>query len=218
MIVTEQKDFSEISSHLTKGEKIFIIGCGECSTICKTGGEKEILELKRVLEESGFSVSGYAVPQAPCIAAELKRSLAKYGKEIKESDSYLILSCGLGAQSLIENSSIDLDVHVGCNTLFTGTVSPDARVFFEACSACGDCILEYTGGICPLTQCPKGILNGPCGGMDNGNCELDRDRVCVWVTIYRRLERRGKLELFKKFYKAKDFSKHKKPMSIVLDK
>jgi len=217
MIITEQKKFDEISKHLKKDEKIFIVGCGECSTVCKTGGEREVLELKNVLESSGFTVTGYAVPQAPCIAAELKRSLSKYNKEIRGSDSYLLLSCGLGVQSLIENTNIDLDVHVGCNTLFAGTVSPDAKTFFESCSACGDCILEYTGGICPLTQCPKGILNGPCGGMDNGNCELDRDRECVWVAIYKRLEEKGKLELFERFYKAKDFSKHKKPMRRVLE-
>ncbi len=216
MIITEQKNFDEISKHLKKGEKIFIVGCGECSTVCKTGGEKEVLDIKKKLESAGFIVSGYAIPQAPCIAAELKRSLSKHSAEISSADSYLLLSCGLGVQSLIDNANIDLDVHVGCNTLFAGTVSPDSRIFFEACSACGDCILEYTGGLCPVTQCPKGILNGPCGGMEDGKCELDKERDCIWVTIYRRLEQKNKLELFERFYEAKDFSKHKKPMRRIL--
>ncbi|MDP8252994.1 MAG: methylenetetrahydrofolate reductase C-terminal domain-containing protein [Candidatus Kaelpia aquatica] len=216
MIITEQKNFDQISKHLKRDEKIFIVGCGECSTVCKTGGEKEVLEIRKRLEDSGFVVTGYAVPQAPCIAAELKRSLSKHSAEIRESNSYLLLSCGLGVQSLIENANIDLDVHIGCNTLFAGTVSPDSRVFFESCSACGDCILEYTGGICPLTQCSKGILNGPCGGMEAGKCELDKERDCIWVSIYRRLKEKGKLDLFERFYKARDFSKHRNPMRRIL--
>jgi len=216
VIITEQKNFDQISKHLKRDEKIFIVGCGECSTVCKTGGEKEVLEIRKRLEDSGFVVTGYAVPQAPCIAAELKRSLSKHSAEIRESNSYLLLSCGLGVQSLIENANIDLDVHIGCNTLFAGTVSPDSRVFFESCSACGDCILEYTGGICPLTQCSKGILNGPCGGMEAGKCELDKERDCIWVSIYRRLKEKGKLDLFERFYKARDFSKHRNPMRRIL--
>jgi len=216
MIITEQKSFDEIREYLNKDNRIFLVGCGECSTTCQTGGEKEVLQLKEKLELAGYSVSGYAIPQAPCIAAHVKLMFAKCKKDIESSDSILVLTCGLGVQSLINNSRISLPVHVGCNTLFAGTVDSGTKEFFEACSACGDCILEYTAGICAFTQCPKGILNGPCGGMDKGMCEVDREKDCVWVLIYNRLKDRGRLDLIEKIYPAKDFSKHRKPARRVL--
>jgi len=216
LVITEQKPFSEIAGHLKKGERIFIVECGECSTTCKTGGEEEVLALKRKLQEEGFSITGFTVPKAPCIASHVKSAIANNFNQIKESDSYLILTCGLGAQSVIANDRLNLPVHIGCNTLFMGMVGLDTKNFFEVCSACGDCMLEDTSGICALTQCPKGILNGPCGGMAEGKCEADRDRECVWVTIYNRLKERGRLESFFKIYPAKDFSKHKKPRHKVI--
>jgi ferredoxin len=211
MIITQQKPFDEIKSNLKPGEKIFIIGCGECSTTCKTGGEAEVVEMKSKLEAEGFSVVGYTVPQAPCVAASIKIELAKYRNKISEADSLLILACGLGVQSVVENLREEKDFHVGCDTLFMGVVDSKGSEFFEYCSACGECILESTGGICPLTRCSKGLLNGPCGGMDNGKCELDKERDCAWVLIYEKLKQKNKLHLIEKIFPPKDYSRHTKP-------
>lgn len=216
MIITESKPFQEIVANLKPGEKIFILGCGECSTTCRTGGEKEILEIKQRLKEAGFEVVGYTIPRAPCVASQVRIELAKKSREIKQADSLLILACGLGIQSVIENLREAKDFHVGCNTLFMGAVAGRGDEFYEYCSACGECILEYTAGICPLTRCAKGLLNGPCGGMDKGKCEVDKERDCVWVLIYQKLSQKGKLELMEKIFPIKDFSKHTKPGKKIL--
>ncbi len=216
MIITEQKPFQEIGKCLKKGEKIFIIGCGECSTTCKTGGEKEVLEFIKKLKAAHFAVTGYVIPQAPCIAAHINIALAKNKKNIAAADSILMLTCGLGVQSLLENSRKQFTVHIGCNTLFMGTVDSTAKIFFEACSACGDCILETTAGLCPITQCPKSLLNGPCGGVKDGKCEADREKECIWVSIYRRLKENKSLKLLEKINPPRDFSKRKKPARRVL--
>ena len=211
MIITEQKPFEEIKASLKPGEKIFMIGCGECSATCKTGGEPEVVEMKSKLEGEGFTVTGYCIPQAPCIASQIKVELAKNRKNISCADSVLILACGLGVQSVLENMREDKDFHVGCNTLFMGTVDSGGKNFWEYCSACGECILEYTGGICPITRCSKGLLNGPCGGMDKRKCEVDKERDCAWVMIYDRLKNKGKLELIEKIFPPKDYSRHIRP-------
>ncbi|MDP8234600.1 MAG: methylenetetrahydrofolate reductase C-terminal domain-containing protein [Candidatus Saelkia tenebricola] len=216
MIITQQKGFDEIIKHLKSGSKVFIVGCGECSTVCQAGGEKEVLDMKKKLQDSGYIVVGYAIPQAPCIATHVKLMLVKHKKEIENTDEILVLTCGLGVQSLIENMKCFIPVHVGCNTLFIGTVDSGAKEFFEVCSACGDCTLEYTAGICAYTQCPKSILNGPCGGMEGGMCEVDKEKDCVWVLIYNKLKEQGRLDLMEKIYPAKDFSKHRKPLRRIL--
>jgi ferredoxin len=218
MIITEQKPIDEIIKYLKKGEKLFIIGCGECSTTCKTGGEKEVKEMIERLKEREFEITGFVIPKAPCIASQIKIELAKHKKEIQNSDSILIFACGLGAQSVKENQRIDKPIHVGCNTLFTGVVDPTGLKFLEYCSACGDCILELTGGICPVTRCSKGLLNGPCGGMDDGKCEVDKNRDCAWVLIYKELEKQGKLDLMKEIKPAKDYSKKSHPHVLELKK
>lgn len=216
MIVTEQKPYSEIKQNLKAAEKIFIIGCGECATTCKTGGEAQVLEMKERLEKDGFIITGYAVPTAPCVVSQVRIVSAKYRAKIGESDSMLVLACGLGVQSVAENANFSGPVHIGCNTLFNGIVGSGARQFSEYCSACGDCILEFTAGICPLTRCPKGILNGPCGGMDKGKCEVDNEKDCVWVLIYDKLSASGRLDLLEKIYPARDFSKHRQPAQRIL--
>jgi hypothetical protein len=90
--------------------------------------------------------------------------------------------------------------------------------FFERCSACGECVLDITGGICPITLCPKGLLNGPCGGMDKGKCEVDKEKDCAWVLIYKELEKRKKLAELKKIQPPKDFKKATKPHKLIMVK
>ncbi|MGE4358084.1 MAG: methylenetetrahydrofolate reductase C-terminal domain-containing protein, partial [Candidatus Omnitrophota bacterium] len=168
MIISQLKPWEEIKSYLKKGEKLFIVGCGECSTTCKAGGEKEVLETKDKLEKEGFFVTGYTIPKSPCVSAQIKLELAKNRKAIIEADSLLVMACGLGVQSVKINLREEKDIHPASNTLFMGAVDSSGLGFFEYCSACGDCILELTAGICPITRCAKGLLNGPCGGQNKG--------------------------------------------------
>lgn len=62
------------------------------------------------------------------------------------------------------------------------------------CRMCGNCLLQETAFICPM-ECPKGMRNGPCGGVTpEKNCYVDETRVCVWYAIYKRALKTGRLE------------------------
>ena len=215
MIITKQKEIKEILKYLGDEKKIFLIGCGECSTTCKTGGEEDIKRVKALLEKEGKVVTGYCIPNAPCVAAQVKLELAKNRKVIEASDAILVLACGLGIQSVAENLRIDKKIHVGCDTLFMGAIDGKGA-FQERCSACGECILDLTGIICPVTRCAKGLLNGPCGGQDKGKCEVDKTRDCAWILIYNELKKQGKLNLLKEKRPPKDYSKSSKPRQLSL--
>jgi hypothetical protein len=143
----------------------------------------------------------------------LKVELAKNRKAIESSEAILVLACGLGIQSVKDNLRSPKPIHVGCDTLFMGQVD-SKNAFLERCSACGDCVLELTGLICPVTRCPKSLLNGPCGGQDKGKCEVDKDKDCVWVLIYNELKKQNKLHLFKRVRGPKDHSKSVKPRAL----
>lgn len=210
MIITKQKELKDILKYLGAEKRIFLVGCGECSTTCKTGGEDEIKLIKEYLEKEGKVVTGYSVPTAPCVAAKLKLELAKHRKDIESSDAILVMACGLGIQSVKDNLRSDKPIHVGCDTLFMGAVD-SSGAFMERCSACGDCVLELTGLICPVTRCAKGLLNGPCGGQNKGKCEVDKDRDCAWVLIYNELKKQGRLDILREKRPPKDHSKTSRP-------
>ncbi|MGD9014529.1 MAG: methylenetetrahydrofolate reductase C-terminal domain-containing protein [Candidatus Omnitrophota bacterium] len=217
MIITEQKPLTEILDSLKNYQKVFLIGCGECATTCKTGGETEIAEMKKALEDKGKVITGVAIPQAPCIAAQVKIELAKNMKALREAEAILILACGLGVQSVKANDRLGLVIVPACNTEFLGIVDSKGNLY-ERCSACGECVLGVTAGICPITLCAKGLLNGPCGGMDKGKCEVDKDKDCAWVLIYQELEKQKQLAEFKKIKAAKDFKQTSRPKSKVVAK
>ena len=215
MIISKQKEYKDILRFLSGDKKIFIVGCGECSTTCQAGGEPEVLKMKEALEKDDKVITGWVIPKAPCVASQIKISLAKNKKALTEADSILVLTCGLGVQSVKENDRLEKIVHPGCDTLFMGATNKDG-VFLENCSACGECILELTGGICPITRCPKGMLNGPCGGTDKGKCEVDKDRDCVWTLIYKELKKTNRLYLLKEIQPPKDYSKTGKPRKLII--
>ena len=217
MIITEQKPLKEILETLKDYNKLFLVGCGECATTCKTGGEDELAKMKAELEKQGKSVLGMCIPGAPCVASQVKTELAKNMKALREAEAILVLACGLGVQSVKDNDRLGLVVLPACNTLF-GAVMDAQGNFYEKCSMCGECVLDITGGICPITLCPKGLLNGPCGGVDKGKCEVDKEKDCAWVLIYKELEKRGKLDTLKKVQPAKDFKKITKPRKLMMAK
>lgn len=217
MIITEQKQIKEILESLSEYNKVFLVGCGECAATCKTGGEQELLKMKQLLEEAGKKVTGACIPKAPCVASQIKTESAKNFKALKESEAILVLACGLGVQSVKDNDRLGLTVLPSCNTLFGACMDAQGN-FLEKCSLCGDCVLDITGGICPITLCAKGLLNGPCGGMNKGKCEVDKDKDCAWVLIYKELEKMKKLAGLKKIREPKDFKKALKPHKLLMVK
>jgi len=217
MIITELKPFQDIIDSLKSYTKIFLVGCGECATTCKTGGEPELLKMKQVLEQAGKTVTGFCIPSAPCVSAKLKTELAKNMPNLRQSEAVLVLACGLGVQSFKDNDRLGLAVFPACNTMF-GAVMDSKGDFYEKCSLCGECVLHLTAGICPITLCAKGLLNGPCGGMNKGKCEVDKDRDCAWVLIYKELEKNKELDALKEIRGPKDFKKSAKPHKLVMTK
>ncbi len=115
-------------------------------------------------------------------------------KVLKNSGAEAVvgLSFGDGVQTVAVN--VDLPVFPANDTMFLGQVER-VGIFHEACKMCGDCILGYTGGICPVTQCAKSLTNGPCGGAKHGKCEVNPENDCAWILIYKRLEKLGRLDL-----------------------
>ena len=215
MIISRLKPLDELLLSLKEYNKIFLIGCGECATSCKSGGEEEIFKMKEGLREAGKIVTGTCIPSAPCVAAKLKGELAKNLKSLRESEAVLVLACGLGVQSFKDNDRLDLAVLPATDTLF-GAVMDAQGNFFEKCSMCAECVLDLTAGICPITLCPKSLLNGPCGGVKQGKCEIDDQKDCAWVLIYRELDKKKKLALLKEIRKPKDFKKSVRPHKLIV--
>lgn len=213
MIASKQKQFEDILKSIKDHQKVFLVGCGECATTCKTGGEKEVLEAKEKLEKIGKTVTGWVIPDAPCVSAQMKLAFAKNRKAVVDADAILVFACGSGVQSVKENDRSEKLVYPACDTLF-GAIVDGLGNMKEFCSACGECVLESTGGICPVTRCPKGLLNGPCGGMNKGKCEVNSDEDCAWVLIFKELQKQKHLEMFKAIRAPKDYSKSVRPRNM----
>ncbi len=217
MIISQKKPLAEILLALQKYNKIFLVGCGECATACESGGQLQVLELKTALENKGKSVVGFCLPSAPCVAAKIKSELAKNKPALASAEAILVLACGLGVQSVKDNERLGKAVFPANDTTF-GAVMDARGNFFEKCSLCGECVLTQTAGICPTTLCAKGLLNGPCGGMQQGKCEVDKEKDCAWILIYRELEKNKDLSKLKKIHAARDYSKSLAPRKLILKK
>ncbi len=186
MIITQKKPIEELMAMLEGVTKVGLVGCGNCATACQTGGEKDLAEMKEYLEANGKQVVGCAIPDECCQKLLVKKEM----KAFKDTDveAIVCMACGDGAQTVAEN--IKLPVYPSNNTMFLGQVER-VGVFNEACRMCGDCVVGTTGGICPITQCAKSLVNGPCGGQKNGKCEVNPDNDCAWIKIYNRLVELG---------------------------
>ncbi|MBU1904480.1 MAG: methylenetetrahydrofolate reductase C-terminal domain-containing protein [Proteobacteria bacterium] len=192
--ITQQKPEEELDQLLDGLGRVFIIGCGTCATLTQTGGVPEVSAIKKRLSEKGKMVTGDVVLAVAC--DNLTRdALAEYGSRMDQADVLLIMACAFGVQN-IANHSKRLVVP-GLNTLFIGKET-SAGEFNEVCTQCGTCILGETGGICPVTSCHKGLVNGPCGGTNNGKCEIDNDKDCAWTLIYNRLNELNRLDAMRK--------------------
>jgi hypothetical protein len=203
MIITEQKDFSEIVRSLEGHHRVFLVGCGICATTWGTGGERETAEMEGKLAESGFESSGWFVTdESACDARTTRLLLRRHREAIAASDALLVLSCGAGVQTVAQLT--DRPVLPALNTLFLARIQ-NLSVSDERCRLCGACILAETAAICPITLCPKGLANGPCGGYEDGKCEVDRERDCAWVAIYERMETLGTLDRFSEIREPKDW-------------
>jgi ferredoxin len=206
MIITKQKNFEELLGKID-GKPVFIIGCSECATLCHTGGEEEIISMKKALEGKNIHITGWIVLDPACHLLNDKRLLKKQKTEIEQAEKILVLACGNGTQTVAEIIK-DIDIIAGTDTLFLGEIKR-ANDFEKRCMMCGECIQDLFVGLCPVTRCPKSMLNGPCGGAIKGKCEVDKDIDCIWDIIYNRLKEKGQLYKLKEIMEPKDWSKSK---------
>jgi len=188
MIITQRKPMEDLLAMLEGVQKVALVGCGNCAAACQTGGENEVREMKALLESKGIEVVGTLVPEECCHKMLVKKEL----KALRDSGAQAILgmACGDGVQTVADNAEVP--VYPANDTLFLGQIER-VGIFHEYCRMCGDCVLGETGGICPVTRCAKGLVNGPCGGQKNGKCEVDPENDCAWILIYKRLEKLGQL-------------------------
>ncbi|MDM8542712.1 methylenetetrahydrofolate reductase C-terminal domain-containing protein [Desulfococcaceae bacterium HSG9] len=217
MHATIQKPVEEIVKHIKPGEKVFVVGCNNCAWKCHSGGEDETKAMSERLEKRGIEISGYTVPgpqgMSLCKLDHTTKVLkTEYDEQLKNTDSFLVLGCGQGVHTVIDATDGGM-VHPGCDTIFGGETVSESEIN-EYCSLCGECIIEFTGGLCPLTLCAKSLLNGPCGGAENGKCEVDADRNCGWIMIYDRLMKLGRLDLIESYQKPKNHAKWSRPRSL----
>ena len=205
MIVAEQKPLQEIKELIAEAQKVLVVGCGTCVTVCFAGGEKEAgilatsLRMTSKLDGAPKEVTHITV-QRQCEWEYID----PIGDQVRQVDAVVSLGCGIGVQALAERFPQAIVVP-GLNTTFLG-LPIEQGVWEERCSACGECILGLTGGICPITRCAKQLLNGPCGGSQNGMCEINPDTPCAWQLIYDKLKAQDRLHLLMEIQPPKDWS------------
>ncbi|MFX1395957.1 MAG: methylenetetrahydrofolate reductase C-terminal domain-containing protein [Promethearchaeota archaeon] len=208
-IITTKKPFEEVLDALRDAKKLTIVSCGSCAAMCQTGGTEGAQEMAEKLKEKGFEITTVIVPEEVCDNRVMMKDFRKLDEDLKNTDAILTLSCGLGVASImavLAKKHPNIPVFIGTNTEFMGMTERIGR-FYMRCRGCGNCLLNETGGICPITTCAKSLMNGPCGGMVKGKCEVGNyERDCGWILIYERLKELGRLDLYTKLRDPVDWS------------
>jgi ferredoxin len=208
--ITKQKSLDEIQQSLEGLDRVFIIGCGTCTTMTKTGGIDQVVEMKERLQELGKRVTGWTVIPTACDDMT-EVAMKENEPAISNTDAILSMSCALGVHRM--NLYIGKPIIPALDTLFIA-VEESPGYFREACAQCGQCLLGETAGICPITACHKGLVNGPCGGTNNGKCEVDKEKDCAWTLIYQRLKELDRLDLMRKYQPPRNHHIMLKPRAV----
>ncbi len=213
MVKAERKPIEEIKEAISGYKNVLVTGCGGCVSICLAGGQREVNELNALLnihlkkENMQKTLEGYTV-ERQCndqFLEELEPKISKY-------DCVLSMACGAGVQNMARKFP-GIPVFPALNTVSIG-IDKDIGMYEERCRACGHCVLGYTGGICPVTRCSKGLFNGPCGGTNNECCEISQEIPCAWLDIFYRLKEQDRLDDIKKIYVPMDW-KNQTPRTII---
>jgi len=188
----KRKPIEEIKSAIDAFNNILIVGCGGCVSVCLVGGQKETEALKADLAAIYKQDKARKGLKTSTIERQCNMQfLAELDDMVEEYDCLVSMACGAGVQYLAERFT-EKPVFPGINTDGIG-VDRGIGVYEEKCRGCGECVLAYTGGICPVTRCAKGLFNGPCGGTNSGMCEVGNDTPCAWHDIYERLKEQNRL-------------------------
>jgi len=196
MIVAKRKPFDEIMEMLQDYKKVLTVGCGTCVAVCLAGGEKEVavlnseLDMARKLADNPIDL-GSTTLERQCD----REYLDELAPQVDDYDALLSMACGVGIQFLAERYP-EKPVLPAVDT--SGLAVNQAVGWYEErCRSCQQCVLGWTGGICPVTMCAKGLYNGPCGGTNMGSCEIDPEQPCAWYMIHERLAKQGRVDNIK---------------------
>ena len=192
MLMTKPKSPEALAPHL-RG-RIFLATCQGCREVSVAETEEETCRLIEMLEENG-RISGRLTADYICNPAYFKERFDKYAEEITEADTILVFACGVGVQT-VADAFPGKRVCAG-NDTYPLPGSQGVTPLEHDCDRCGQCYLNLTGGICPVTACSKSLINGQCGGAKNGKCEVDPNMECGWERIQKRLEKIGRLDALK---------------------
>ena len=204
MIITKEKPMEEVYGSIADCKKVLFVGCDGCTQPPRGLKEAETLaklvEMKSKMEGKPIECKFTTIVKQCC-----DESVGNLRVQIEDCDAMVSLACGIGVQ-VLNKVYPELWTRPAQNTMFMGSEEIRQGPMYEMCLACGDCILEETGGICPVTRCAKGLLNGPCGGCVEGKCELPMElngelvkNDCAWYMIYNRAKELDRLDLFRKY-------------------
>ena len=190
MIITRPKSVDDILTMLDQfpDANICVVGCGICARKAETGGEPQVRKMVEALKCRGVDVLDGVMVKHACSASSWE-SLVEENQAMDRAEIVLVMSCGAGV-SLLGRIS-DKPVLSALDTTSLGGSYAD-EMLEALCSMCGECNVGMFAGLCPKSSCPKSQVNGPCGGLDDGKCEVGV-RDCIWVKIYETLEARGLL-------------------------
>ena len=198
---TSKKKLAEVVASCGPAKNILLIGCGGCPVGMETGGPEQLRKAAAALAEAGKSITGELMIEMVCNKALVGVRLGRHIAAAKAAECVVVYSCGVGVQSV--GNILMRPVAPGLNTIHVGGMQglwPGK----ERCGQCGDCLLAYTGGICPITACSKSLVNGTCGGTNKGKCEVSKNKDCGWYLIYDRLKALGRLDDLKRMTEARN--------------
>ena len=205
MIVAKRKPIEEIIEEARGYEKILMVGCNECVTVCEAGGKKEVAVLASALRMHFMNqVKDVKIEEVTLERQCDHEYLEELRNQIDRYDAVISLACGVGVQFMAEKY-MSTPVLPGVDTCFMG-VTEERGVWSERCQGCGNCMLAKTAGICPVSRCAKRLFNGPCGGSTDGHCEIDKNLICGWQLIVDRLTKLGRLDDYEILMPIKDWS------------
>ena len=193
----------ELASVLAGVDKLFVVACNKCFKEFETNDEPDLEAFVKIATQQGKTVTGTAKVDFLCNKTQTKKVLES---QIPEgTQCVFVISCGLGIQTVAD--MLELPVFAASDSLnYTG--HHGMALTKKACDACAQCYLNVTGGICPIVDCSKSLVNGQCGGAKNGKCEVDPNKDCAWEKIQQRLAAQGRLEEFKaQTVQVRDYSK-----------
>ncbi len=205
MITASQKPINEIIELVEPYKKVLILGCGTCVKTCFAGGEDEVAVLASALRLSFKKMARPIKIDELTIERQCENEfIQEAAPSIANNNVILSLACGAGVQAMAKRFKKEV-VLPGLNTTFIG-IQESHGIFTEECSGCGDCSLATFGGVCPVTRCAKKLLNGPCGGSQEGVCEIDPDTDCAWHLIIERLTTLNQLDNLKTYIPPKNWN------------